>query len=112
MKKTVSDMAKDRRYTFLTKPETEGGFSSLIFAVIAAVLTAADIVISAIYGGNAGSTAGIIGLGAFLFAISGFFLGLYGLRKRNVSHKKAYIGMITGGLVMIIWLALMISALK
>ena len=105
-------MAKDRRYTFLNRPESEGGLSSLVFAMISAVLTAADLIISVILEGNAGVFTGAIGLAAFLFAAAAFFIGLSGLSVRNVSRKKAYIGIITGGLVIIFWLAVMIRAVK
>ena len=105
-------MAKNRRYTFLTKPESEGGLSSLVFGILGVILTVADVIISAVYAGNAGTTAGVIGIGAFLFGMCGFFFGLLGLRVRNVSHRKAYIGVIAGGLVIIVWLALLIRSLK
>lgn len=86
--------------------------SSLIFAVVSAVLTAGDLITSVVFEGNAGIFAGAIGLAAFLFAVAAFFIGLFGLGVRNVSHKKAYIGIITGGLVIIFWLAVMIRAVK
>ena len=64
-------MRRKFKYTFTRKEETEGGFSSLIFAGCSLLLFLVSACLSFFWEGKAESWIGALGLMAVLFSVSG-----------------------------------------
>lgn len=105
-------MANKQKFRFVSKPVARGGKLSIALAVVSGVIMIASMIVSFLYGGNGGSILGALGLCAILLAGYGFVLGIRGLNERKVDHMLSFIGTVTSGLAVILWLAIFFVGLK
>ena len=73
-------MRRKFKYTFTRKEETEGGFSSLVFAGCSLILFLVSACLSFFWEGKAESWIGALGLMAVFFSVSGFVIGMKSFR--------------------------------
>lgn len=76
-------MRRKFKYTFTRKEETEGGFSSLIFAGCSLLLFLVSACLSFFWEGKAESWIGALGLMAVLFSVSGFVIGMKSFKEKG-----------------------------
>lgn len=105
-------MSNKQKFRFVSKPVASGGRLSIALAAVSGGIMVASMIISFIYGGNGGSILGALGLCAILLAGYGFVLGIKGLNERKVAHMMSFIGTVTSGLAVILWLAIFFVGLK
>ena len=105
-------MSNKQKFRFASRPEAAGGRLSITLAVVSGVIMLASMLVSFIYEGRGGSILGALGLCAILLAGYGFVLGLKGLNERKVDHMLSFIGTVTSGLAVILWLAIFFVGLK
>ena len=79
-------MRRKFKYTFTRKEETEGGFSSLVFA-------------------------GALGLMAVLFSVSGFLIGMKSFKEKGKNYRFSVMGAMANGVISVGWLALILIGL-
>ena len=82
--------------------------SSFVFAVVSFSILIITSILSAISKGNAGIIAGILPMFAMIISIAGLVLAYRSLRNDNVKLKHVYTGLITNGLLVIVYLVLYI----
>ena len=105
-------MSKRQKFRFTSKPSASGGRLSIVLAAVSGGIMIASMIVSFIYEGNGGRILGALGLCAILLAGYGFVLGINGLNERKVDHMKSFIGTVTSGLAVILWLAVFFVGLK
>lgn len=99
-------MKRRFKYAFTRKKETDGGFSSMIFAGISLCLFLLSAVLSFIWQGNAGTWVGVLGLMAALFAAVGFWIGIRSFKERDRNYRFSALGSMANGVFFVGWLAL------
>lgn len=104
-------MADKRRYRFTEKKKSSGGIFSTRLAIVSLVLFFVDLFISFSQGGKAGSIAGVIGLVAFLFSIYGFRVGMKSFGEEGTSPVYSIVGSILSGIILVGWVALILTGL-
>ena len=82
--------------------------SSFVFAVVSFSILIITSILSAISKGNAGIIAGILPMFAMNISIAGLVLAYRSLRNDDVNLKHVYTGLITNGLLVIVYLVLYI----
>ncbi|MDD7521414.1 MAG: hypothetical protein SOW12_07120 [Lachnospiraceae bacterium] len=82
--------------------------SSFVFAVVSFSILIITSILSAISKGNAGIIAGILPMVAMIISIAGLVLAYRSLRNDDVKLKHVYTGLITNGLLVIVYLVLYI----
>ena len=82
--------------------------SSFVFAVVSFSILIITSILSAISKGNAGIIAGILPMFAMIISIAGLVLAYRSLRNDDVKLKHVYTGLITNGLLVIVYLVLYI----
>ena len=82
--------------------------SSFVFAVVSFSILIITSILSAISKGNAGIIAGILPMFAMIISIAGLVLAYRSLRNDDVELKHVYTGLITNGLLVIVYLVLYI----
>ena len=105
-------MRRKFKYTFTRKEETEGGFSSLVFAGCSLILFLVSACLSFFWEGKAESWIGALGLMAVLFSVSGFLIGMKSFKEEQVSHRMSVLGSITSGGMLVAWLALFLIGVR
>ncbi len=81
---------------------------SFVFAVVSFSILIFTSILSAISKGNAGIIAGILPMFAMIISIAGLVLAYRSLRNDDVKLKHVYTGLITNGLLVIVYLVLYI----
>lgn len=81
---------------------------SFVFAVVSFSILIITSILSAISKGNAGIIAGILPMFAMIISIAGLVLAYRSLRNDDVKLKHVYTGLITNGLLVIVYLVLYI----
>ena len=105
-------MRRKFKYTFTRTEETEGGFSSLVFAGCSLILFLVSACLSFFWEGKAESWIGALGLMAVLFSVSGFLIGMKSFKEEQVSHRMSVLGSITSGGMLVAWLALFLNGVR
>ena len=105
-------MRRKFKYTFTRKEETEGGFSSMVFAGCSLLLFLVSACLSFFWEGKAESWIGALGLMAVLFSVSGFLIGMKSFKEEQVSHRMSVLGSITSGGMLVAWLALFLIGVR
>ena len=105
-------MANKQKFRFVSKPVARGGKQSIALAAVSGAVMIASMIVSFIYEGNGGSILGALGLCAILLAGYGFVLGIKGLNEKKVNHMYSFIGTVTSGLAVILWLTIFLVGLK
>lgn len=99
-------MRKRFKYAFTKKRETEGGFASVIFAVISLLLFLVSAGLSFFWEGNAGSWIGVLGFMAILFSFCGFCIGIKSFQEKEKNYRFSVLGSMANGIFCVGWLAL------
>lgn len=99
-------MRKRFRYAFTKKKETDGGFTSMIFAGFSLLLFLVSTGISFGWNGSADSWVGALGLMGMLFAVCGFYIGIKSFQERDRNYWFSVIGSMANGVFAVGWLAL------
>lgn len=81
---------------------------SFVFAVVSFSILIITSILSAISKGNAGIIVGILPMFAMIISIAGLVLAYRSLRNDDVKLKHVYTGLITNGLLVIVYLVLYI----
>lgn len=105
-------MSRKQKFRFTTKPVARGGKLSVILAIASGALMLASMILSFLFEGNGGTILGALGLCAILLAGYGFVLGIRGLNERKADHMYSFIGTVSSGLAVILWLAIFFVGLK
>lgn len=105
-------MAAKRRYTFSEKKSSEGGKKAIILAVAALAVFAAAVVISFIFKGKAGPTAGAVAAFGTILSVYGFYTGMRSFSETDVSATLSIIGSVTSGVIMVCYLTLFLTGLR
>ena len=105
-------MADNQKYRFLSKPVAKDGKLSIILGGVSFAIMLASIIISFFMEGKGDNVLGALGLCAIALAFYGFILGLRGLNQKKVDHKLSFIGTVTSGLAVILWLAIFVVGAK
>lgn len=105
-------MANKQKFRFVSKPSAQGGKQSIALAAVSGAIMIACMIVSFLYEGNGGSILGALGLCAILLAGYGFVLGIRGLNEKKVNHTHSFVGTVTSGLAVILWLAIFLVGLK
>ena len=104
-------MRRKFKYTFTRKEETEGGFSSLIFAGCSLLLFLVSACLSFFWERKAESWIGALGLMAVLFSVSGFVIGMKSFKEKGKNYRFSVMGAMANGVISVGWLALILIGL-
>lgn len=105
-------MRKKFKYSFARKDETEGGFTSVLYAGISFGLFLIAALLSFAWSGNAGSWIGAFGVMAMLFSFFGFLAGIKSFKERDKNYRYSVIGAMANGVFLVGWLALFLIGIK
>lgn len=97
-----------KKYKFTDKKISWGGVLSSLFAVLACICLASGVYISFKAKGNGGTNVGILGAGAFLLSLVGFFVGLRSFKKDNIFLGFPWFGVVVNALI---WLVMFLIIL-
>ena len=92
-------MRRKFKDTFTRKEETEGGFSSLVFAGCSLILFLVSACLSFFWEGKAESWIGALGLMAVLFSVSGFLIGMKSFKEKGKNYRFSVMGAMSNGVI-------------
>ena len=105
-------MRRKFKYTFTRKEETEGGFSSLVFAGCSLILFLVSACLSFFWEGKAESWIGAAwSEWAVLFSVSGFLIGMKSFKEKGKNYRFSVMGAMANGVISVGWLALILIGL-
>lgn len=99
-------MKKRYKYAFTRQEGTEGGYASVLFAVLSLAVFLIAAGISIFYKGNAESWLGALGVMAVLLSAYGFYIGFESFRERDKNYRNSVLGALSNGILLVGWLAL------
>lgn len=104
MKKiSFKKVKKTKNYMFTNRHHSRRGIMSMILAVIAIIALIVLPIFSSKSGGNGSILYGGIGFCAFIISITGFILGVQGLKEEEIYYSVPRIGTALNTIMIIVY---------
>ncbi|MBQ0059882.1 MAG: hypothetical protein KBS83_08060 [Lachnospiraceae bacterium] len=104
-------MAKKEVYRFTKKEQSKGGKEALILAAVSAGLLLIAVLVSIVFGGQAGVYVGGLAFIGFMLTIYGLVTGIRSVQEDN-SAKLPVAGTLACGVILAIFLVMFFAGIR